>query len=375
MSAAVASATSTPSGAASAAGAPWNVHQNPVCAQPAAVSRSISASAPGPGATSVHPRSPGRGRTPSRSSTWLSSPGSSPCTVFTKSRSGSVSHASATAPPIRSTVTPAGLPGRSRSVSTHATMNAEAARRIRRTCGGSVIAPPQAARPGAAEARIPDRGLGGADVVVGPKPRRRALGRVEDDVARPGVAVARLADGSGVHDERPLAVRERRARRHGAADELAVLVAPEELHVAVADQAQRPALPLEAEGRRPRVDDVLPDRVADAAVEHLHALALAAGHARAERRDLILAEDGARPLGGVAGVVGEHVDVDDARPRRGRGSRPGRRPLARRRSPCTARGRRRSRRRRRGTRSRRPAPRRSPRARPPGPGRFRARPR
>ena len=81
--------------------------------------------------------------------------------------------------------------------------------------------------------------------------------------------------------------------------------------MAVADQAHGPALPLEAEGRRPRVDDVLPDWVADAAVEHLHALAPAAGHARAERRDLILREDGARPLGGVAGVVGEHVDVDD----------------------------------------------------------------
>ena len=48
--------------------------------------------------------------------------------------------------------------------------------------------------------------------------------------------------------------------------------------MAVADQAQRPALPLEAQGGRPRVDDVLPHRVADAAVEHLHVLARAAGH-------------------------------------------------------------------------------------------------
>src|SRR5436190_11539283 len=146
------------------------------------------------------------------------------------------------------------------------------------------------------KASAADRILGGADVVVGPKPGGCAPVGVEDDVARAGVAVARLADRSGVHDERPLGMGQRRAGRDGAPDQLAVLVSPQELYMAVADEAHRPPLSLQAEGGRARVDDVLPHRVADAAVKHLHALALAARHPGAERRDLVLPEDGARPL-------------------------------------------------------------------------------
>ncbi len=97
----------------------------------------------------------GRGRTPSRRRPACGAPASSPCTMFTKSSSGRVAHASATAPPNRSTATPAGLPGRSRSPSTHAIMNAEAARRIRATSSAaeSVSAPPQAVRQAEAAAR------------------------------------------------------------------------------------------------------------------------------------------------------------------------------------------------------------------------------
>ena len=120
----------------------------------------------------------------------------------------------------------------------------------------------------------PHHRLDGFDVVGDPAPGRRPGGRVEDQVAGPRVAIARLADTAGVQQGPALAERDRvagpwRERAHPSVDhrerdrDMGVAVE------AVLGGDRRQAGPSER-GRR----DVLPGRITRAAVDqcevHLH---------------------------------------------------------------------------------------------------------
>ena len=131
-----------------------------------------------------------------------------------------------------------------------------------------------------------------------------------------------------------------------------------ELHVAVPDEREVGRLRAQRRVGDVRGQHVLPDRVADRAVEERDALALALRRELRERLALVGREDAARPARRDAGIRGELVDVRARPRRRDRGCRRGRSRRARCTSARHSLGRRRSRRCRPGTRPRRcpPAP-------------------
>ena len=136
---------------------------------------------------------------------------------------------------------------------------------------------------------------------------------VEQQPGGARIAVARLTDGARVEE-----LRWRPAAPPGSGSALPpsrrrLDQRERELHVAVADQ--REIGRLRAQRRLGDVggQHVLPDRVADRAVEERDARALALRRELREHLELVGREDAARPARGHAGVRGELVDVEHAR--------------------------------------------------------------
>ena len=134
-------------------------------------------------------------------------------------------------------------------------------------------------------------------------------GEVEQQPRRARVAVARLADRSRVQQALPALQLVLRAGRRETAAQLTDVEMHRERDVAVPDQRQIRALPVEAGERDLGAQHVLPDRVPDRAVVELDPGALAERREAAQPVTLAVGELGPRVHGRLRRVRGEGVDA------------------------------------------------------------------
>ena len=142
--------------------------------------------------------------------------------------------------------------------------------------------------------------------------RAQPASRVEQQPGGARVAVARLSDGARV--EQLLAPERHLLPRLGLAalERVVVAQSERELHVAVADEREIGGLSAQRGVGDVGRQDVLPDGVADRAVEERDAFARALGREVREQLELGGRQHAARPACGHAGIGGELRDVEHA---------------------------------------------------------------